>query len=61
MSQKESRLNLEIASDSKKLAHATERESKSMKGISLLGTIFLPGTFLAVGNMLELLILLLYA
>ncbi|KAF3073740.1 hypothetical protein CFAM422_004489 [Trichoderma lentiforme] len=47
MSQKESRLNLEIASDSKKLAHATERESKSMKGISLLGTIFLPGTFLA--------------
>ncbi|KAL5092937.1 hypothetical protein Trisim1_000666 [Trichoderma cf. simile WF8] len=47
MSQKESRLNLEIASDSKKLAHASERDAKSMKGISLLGTIFLPGTFLA--------------
>ncbi|KAL7957855.1 hypothetical protein V8C34DRAFT_284570 [Trichoderma compactum] len=47
MSQRESRLNIQIASDSKKLAHTSERESKSMKGISLLGTIFLPGTFLA--------------
>ncbi|QYS97778.1 hypothetical protein H0G86_004991 [Trichoderma simmonsii] len=47
LSQMEGRLNLEIASGSKKLAYASGRESKSMKGISLLGTIFLPGTFLA--------------
>ncbi|KAL7931769.1 hypothetical protein V8C35DRAFT_309481 [Trichoderma chlorosporum] len=47
MAQKESRLSLEIASDQKRLAHVSERESKAMKGISLLGTVFLPGTFLA--------------
>ncbi|KAF6811975.1 hypothetical protein CSOJ01_05413 [Colletotrichum sojae] len=44
---RDSKLNLQIASDQKKLAYLSKRDSESMKGISLLGAIFLPGTFLA--------------
>ncbi|KAI1435791.1 hypothetical protein GGR50DRAFT_654880 [Xylaria sp. CBS 124048] len=47
MAQKESRLNLEIAVQQRKLAHASKRDSTAMKTLSLLGAIFLPGTFLA--------------
>ncbi|KAH7161020.1 hypothetical protein EDB81DRAFT_783733 [Dactylonectria macrodidyma] len=47
IAQKESRLNLQIASDQQRLAHTSKRESEAMKGISLLGTIFLPGAFTA--------------
>ncbi|KAH8716074.1 hypothetical protein HC256_004857 [Beauveria bassiana] len=47
MSQREARLNLEIAGEQRRIAHASKRDSTAMKTISLLGTLFLPGTFLA--------------
>ncbi|KAI6091125.1 hypothetical protein F4821DRAFT_255409 [Hypoxylon rubiginosum] len=47
MAQKESKLNLEIASQQRRLAHATKRDGTAMKTLSLLGAVFLPGTFMA--------------
>lgn len=47
MSQREARLNLEIAGEQRRIAHAAKRDSTAMKTISLMGTLFLPGTFLA--------------
>ncbi|KUI59573.1 hypothetical protein VP1G_06804 [Cytospora mali] len=47
IAQKESKLNLQMAADQRRLAHASKRDSTSMKTISLLGTIFLPATLLA--------------
>ncbi len=50
MAQKESKLNLLMASEQRKLAQASKRDATTMKSLSLLGTVFLPGTFLAVGS-----------
>ncbi|KAF2962709.1 hypothetical protein GQX73_g10865 [Xylaria multiplex] len=47
ITQKESKLNLEMAAQQRKLAHASKRDSTAMKTLSLLGAIFLPGTFLS--------------
>ncbi|TPX17339.1 uncharacterized protein E0L32_012194 [Thyridium curvatum] len=47
IAQKESKLNLEMAGQQRRLAHASKRDSTSMKTLSFLGTIFLPATFLA--------------
>ncbi|KAI1376664.1 hypothetical protein F4677DRAFT_69868 [Hypoxylon crocopeplum] len=47
MAQKESKLNLEIASQQRRVAHATKRDGTAMKTLSLLGAMFLPGTFMA--------------
>ncbi|CAN8097043.1 unnamed protein product [Discula destructiva] len=47
IAQKESKLNLQMAADQRRLAHASKRDSTSMKTISLLGAIFLPATLLA--------------
>ncbi|KAI3337470.1 hypothetical protein HD806DRAFT_40700 [Xylariaceae sp. AK1471] len=47
ITQKESKLNLEMAAQQRRLAHASKRDSTAMKTLSLLGAIFLPGTFLA--------------
>ncbi|KAI2630695.1 hypothetical protein GGR54DRAFT_164389 [Hypoxylon sp. NC1633] len=47
MAQKESKLNLEIASQQRRVAHATKRDGTAMKTLSLLGAVFLPGTFMA--------------
>ncbi|KAH7127924.1 hypothetical protein B0J13DRAFT_564738 [Dactylonectria estremocensis] len=47
IAQRESRLSLHMAGEQSKLTHISKRESEAMKGIALLGTIFLPGTFLA--------------
>lgn len=47
VAQKDAKVNIEIAHEQKKLADANTRDSATMKGISLLGAIFLPGTFLA--------------
>ncbi|KAH8162992.1 hypothetical protein CIB48_g5256 [Xylaria polymorpha] len=44
---KESKLNLEMAAQQRRLAHASKRDSTAMKTLSLLGAIFLPGTFLS--------------
>ncbi|KAL1844977.1 hypothetical protein VTK73DRAFT_1394 [Phialemonium thermophilum] len=47
IAQKESKLNLEMAGQQRRLAHASKRDSSSMKTLSLLGAIFLPATYLA--------------
>ncbi|KAL1880606.1 hypothetical protein Daus18300_001217 [Diaporthe australafricana] len=47
IAQKESKLNLQMAGDQRRLAYASKRDSTSMKTISLLGSIFLPATLLA--------------
>jgi hypothetical protein len=47
IAQKESKLNLEMAGQQRRLAHASKRDSTSMKTLSLLGAIFLPATYLA--------------
>lgn len=47
IAQKESKLNLQMAADQRRLAHAGKRDSTQMKTISLLGAIFLPATLLA--------------
>ncbi|KAK4226558.1 hypothetical protein QBC38DRAFT_221177 [Podospora fimiseda] len=47
IAQRDSQLNLRIAGDQRRLAHASKRDSQAMKGLSLLGALFLPGTFLA--------------
>lgn len=45
--QKESRLNLEMAGQQRLLAHVGKRDTQAMKTLALLGSIFLPGTYLA--------------
>ncbi|AEO69344.1 uncharacterized protein THITE_2119638 [Thermothielavioides terrestris NRRL 8126] len=47
IAQKESKLNLQMAGEQRRLAHAAKRDSTSMKILSLLGAIFLPATYLA--------------
>ncbi|KAK0716018.1 hypothetical protein B0H67DRAFT_582215 [Lasiosphaeris hirsuta] len=47
LSQKNGEVNLEVASQQRRLAHYSMRDSSSMKTLSLLGAAFLPGTFLA--------------
>lgn len=47
LSQREARLNLEIAGEQRRIAHASKRDSTAMKTLSLLGALFLPGTYLA--------------
>ncbi|KAF9633702.1 hypothetical protein BFW01_g4596 [Lasiodiplodia theobromae] len=47
MSARDSKLNLEMAHDSRRLASASKRDSSSMKTIAVLTTVFLPGTFIA--------------
>ncbi|KAK5627816.1 hypothetical protein RRF57_003531 [Xylaria bambusicola] len=47
ISQRESKLNLEMAVQQRRLAHANKRDTTAMKTISLLGAIFLPGTLLS--------------
>ncbi|KAI0096335.1 hypothetical protein GGR51DRAFT_32538 [Nemania sp. FL0031] len=47
IAQKGSKLNLEMAVQQRRLAHASKRDGTAMKTLSLLGAIFLPGTFLS--------------
>ncbi|KAL2114143.1 hypothetical protein VUR80DRAFT_449 [Thermomyces stellatus] len=44
---RESKLSLQIAKEQKFLAHATKHDGTAMKTLTLLGAIFLPGTYLA--------------
>lgn len=48
MAKKESRLNLQMAMDQKRLALMTKRDSEALKGIFLVGVFFWPGAFIAV-------------
>lgn len=50
MAQKDSKLNVEMAGVQRKLAAASKHDSTTMKIISLLGTLFLPGAFIAVSD-----------
>ena len=47
IAQKDTKLNLEMAGQQRRLTHAAKRDSQSMKTLSLLGAIFLPATYLA--------------
>ncbi|KAF7547798.1 hypothetical protein G7Z17_g7492 [Cylindrodendrum hubeiense] len=47
MSQREARLSLQIAGEQRRIAHASKRDSTAMKTLSLMGALFLPGTYLA--------------
>ncbi|KAL1626995.1 hypothetical protein SLS54_002534 [Diplodia seriata] len=47
LGQRDSKLNLAMARDSRRLASASKRDSSSMKTIAVLTTVFLPGTFIA--------------
>ncbi|CAI4217886.1 unnamed protein product [Parascedosporium putredinis] len=44
---RESKLSLQIAKEQKYVAHAAKHDGTAMKTLSLLGAIFLPGTYLA--------------
>lgn len=48
IAQKESKLNFQMAIEQRKLAQLSKRDSSTMKTISLLGSVFLPGQYLAV-------------
>jgi hypothetical protein len=50
IAQKESKLNFQMAGEQRKLANASKRDSSTMKTISLLGSVFLPGAYLAVNS-----------
>lgn len=47
IAQKESKLNLEMAGQQRRLANCSKRDSAAMKSLSLLGAIFLPASYLA--------------
>ncbi len=47
LNQRESRLSLEIAVQQQRLADSSRRDSISMKTLAVLGTLFLPSTFLS--------------
>ena len=48
ISQHDSRINLLVAEESRKIAGATMHDSKAMKLIALLTLVFLPATLMAV-------------
>lgn len=47
VNQVESRLNAEIAVEQHALADSSRKDNASMKTLTLLGAVFLPGTFLS--------------
>ncbi|KAL5629046.1 hypothetical protein BROUX41_002437 [Berkeleyomyces rouxiae] len=47
IAQRESKLNLVMAREQKIIANASKRDGTTMKTLSILGAIFLPGTYLA--------------
>ena len=51
MQQRESDTSRGLASDSKKIAEASKRDSSSMKAIAALTMFFLPGAGVAVGRL----------
>src|SRR5262249_29160285 len=48
IAQRANKINIETARDSKSIAVASKRDSASMKTLSILTMVFLPGTFIAV-------------
>ncbi|MCJ1260167.1 hypothetical protein MMC22_000026 [Lobaria immixta] len=47
ISQRDSKVNISVAEDSKRIAAAAKRDSLAMKTVSMLTLVFLPGTFVA--------------
>jgi Mg2+ and Co2+ transporter CorA len=47
MNLRESRINVNIAVQQSRIAEVGRRDSTSMKTLALLGSLFLPGTFLS--------------
>ena len=47
IAQRDNKLNIEVARDSKAIAAASKRDSSAMKTIAVLTIVFLPGTFIA--------------
>ncbi|EHL03271.1 hypothetical protein M7I_0486 [Glarea lozoyensis 74030] len=47
MTQNDSRLNLRMAREQKKLAQTAKRDSDAVRGLTLLGLIFIPGSYIA--------------
>lgn len=47
LSQRESKIQFQMAGEQRRLAHASKRDSTAMKTISLLGAVFLPGTLVS--------------
>jgi Mg2+ and Co2+ transporter CorA len=47
INQRESRLSLKMAAQQSRLADISRRDSTSMKTLAILGSVFLPGTFLS--------------
>jgi Mg2+ and Co2+ transporter CorA len=47
IAQKESKLNLEMAGQQRRLAHSAKRDNEGQKTLSILGAVFLPATYVA--------------
>jgi hypothetical protein len=50
IAQKDNKLNYLVATESRRIAAASKYESPAMRTLSVLGVIFLPGTFVAVST-----------
>jgi hypothetical protein len=50
MAQNESKLSLRIAREQRKLAQMAKRDSDAVRGLTLLGLIFIPGSYIAVST-----------
>lgn len=48
IAQRDSKINISVAEDSKLIAAAAKQDSTAMKTVSMLTLIFLPATFVAV-------------
>ena len=53
IAQRDNHVNQSIAADSRELAAAAKRDGYAMKTIAVLTLTFLPGTFVAVGQLLS--------
>ncbi|KAI9707443.1 MAG: hypothetical protein M1836_000404 [Candelina mexicana] len=47
IAQRDNRLNISVAADSRRIAAASKRDSSAMKTISVMTVVFLPGTYIA--------------
>jgi Mg2+ and Co2+ transporter CorA len=53
IAQEDNMRNIELARDSKVIATASKRDSSIMKILAVLGTLFLPASFIAVGTVVH--------
>ncbi len=48
IAQEDNKVNIELTREMRQIAHKTKEDGSTMKLIAVLGTIFLPGTFVSV-------------